>query len=93
MEIKRDLYLNQLIQYQWDGLVKVITGIRRCGKSYLLHVLYYNHLLSNGVKKENIISIELDLTKDLRFRNPLELASYVRNLVEGKDENYYLFID
>jgi predicted AAA+ superfamily ATPase len=93
MEIKRDRYLNQLIQYQWNGQVKVITGIRRCGKSYLLRTLFYNYLLENGVKNEQIISIELDLTRDIRFRNPLEISAYVRGKVEGKSENYYLFID
>lgn len=93
MEIKRDRYLKQLIDYQWDGQVKVITGIRRCGKSYLLKNLFKNYLLDQRTKEENIICIELDLVKDIRFRNPLELASHVRNLVENKSENYYLFID
>ena len=93
MEIKRDRYLNQLIQYQWNGQVKVITGIRRCGKSYLLRTLFYNYLLEHGVKNEQIVSIELDLTRDIRFRNPLEISAYIRSKVEGKPENYYLFID
>ncbi len=93
MEIKRDRYLKQLIDYRWDGQVKVITGIRRCGKSYLLRTLFKNYLLSQGVKEENIVSIELDLVKDIRFRNPLELASYVRAIAENKSENYYLFVD
>ena len=65
MEIKRDVYLNQLISYRFDGLVKVITGIRRCGKSYLLKTLYRNYLLENGIKKDQIIVIELDLAKDI----------------------------
>lgn len=93
MEIKRDKYLKQLIDYQWDGQVKVITGIRRCGKSYLLRTLFKNHLLANGVKAFQILSIELDLTKDIRYRNPLELSSYVRKIVADKPEQYYLFID
>ena len=84
MEIKRDRYLNLLIQYQWDGQVKVITGIRRCGKSYLLRILFTNYLLEHGVKSEQIISIELDLTRDIRYRNPLELSAYVRGKVEGE---------
>ncbi len=70
MKIKRDRYLQQLIDYQWDGQVKVITGIRRCGKSYLLRTLFKDYLLEHGVKEDNIISIELDLAKDIRFRNP-----------------------
>ncbi len=93
MEIKRDSYLQQLISYRFDGLVKVITGIRRCGKSYLLKNIYREYLLAEGVKEEQIISIELDLAKDIKYRNPLELYSHVRNLVEGKKEEYYLFVD
>ena len=55
----------------------VITGIRRCGKSYLLGKIYKNYLLQDGVKDGNIISIQLDLIKDIRFRNPLELSSFI----------------
>ncbi len=93
MEIKRDSYLQQLISYRFDGLVKVITGIRRCGKSYLLKNIYRNYLLQDGVKDEQIITIELDLAKDIRYRNPLLLSSYVRSLVENQPREYYLFID
>lgn len=93
MEIKRDTYLQQLISYRFDGLVKVITGIRRCGKSYLLKNIYRDYLLQNGVNDEQIIIIELDLTKDIKYRNPLLLASYVRELVANKSEEYYLFVD
>lgn len=56
MQIKRDNYLKQLISFQWDGQIKVITGIRRCGKSYLLGIIFKNYLLDNGVNEENIIS-------------------------------------
>lgn len=73
MEIKRDRYLKKLLSYQWDGQVKIITVIRRCGKSYLLHTLFKNHL--QGVKENQIISIELDLARDIRCRNPLELSA------------------
>lgn len=93
MEIQRDGYLQQLISYRFDGLVKVITGIRRCGKSYLLKKIFREYLLGDGVKEEQIISIELDLAKDIKYRNPLELSSYVRGIVEGKAEEYYLFVD
>ncbi len=93
MEIKRDSYLQQLISYRFDGLVKVITGIRRCGKSYLLKNIYRDYLLQNGVKDEQIITIELDLAKDIKFRNPLLLSSYVREKVGGKKEEHYLFVD
>jgi predicted AAA+ superfamily ATPase len=93
MIIKRDKYLRKLVELQWDGQVKVITGIRRCGKSFLLRTLFKNYLLENSVKNEQIISIELDLAKDIRFRNPLELSSFIRAKVDGKTEKYYLFID
>lgn len=62
----------------WDGQVKVITGIRLCGKSYLLRNLFRNYLLSQGVSEERILSFELDLARDIRYRNPLELAAHVR---------------
>lgn len=93
MEIKRDQYLQQLIHFAWDGQVKVITGIRRCGKSYLLRTLYKKHLLANGVSEDHIISIELDLARDIRYRNPLELCSYVRGIVEASEDRFYLFVD
>lgn len=93
MEIKRDLYLKRLISYMWDGQVKVITGIRRCGKSYLLRTIFRNYLLAQGVEESRILSFELDLAKDIRFRDPLELAKAVRERVEGKKEQFYLFVD
>lgn len=95
MEIARDTYLNQLKTYAWDGQVKVITGIRRCGKSYLLGQLYRKYLESSGVKPDNILNIALDLARDIRFRNPLELGEYVRTLVAPHEstEKFYLFID
>ena len=93
MEIKRDRYLNRLIESRWNGLIKVITGIRRCGKSYLLGKLFRDWLLAHGVSAEQIIYIELDLARDIRFREPLELARFVRERVEGKPEQFYLFVD
>ena len=93
MEIQRDSYLKQLISYRFDGLVKVITGIRRCGKSYLLKKLYKDYLLNHQVKEEQIISIELDLAKDIQFRDPLHLSSFIREKLSGTTEEHYLFID
>ena len=93
MEIKRDAYLQQLIDFMWDGQVKVVTGIRRCGKSYLLRTLFRNYLLESGVSADNIITIELDLTRDIKYRNPLILAEYVRTIAEGSGEKFYLFVD
>lgn len=82
-----------MINYMWDGQVKVVTGIRRCGKSYLLNVLFRNYLLGQNVPQDCIISIELDLTKDIKYRDPLTLAEYVRSRCEGKSEQFYLFVD
>ena len=93
MIIQRDLYLKKLISYMWDGQVKVITGIRRCGKSYLLHTIFKNYLLEQGVPEDHILSYELDLTRDIRYRNPLELAKAVRECVEGSSDRFYLFVD
>ncbi len=85
--------MQQVIDYMWDGQVKVITGIRRCGKSFLLNVLFRNYLLGQNISPNNIISIELDLTKDIKYRDPLALAECVRSKVEGQGEQFYLFID
>ena len=93
MEIKRDRYLKKIISLMWDGQIKVITGIRRCGKSYLLNQLFRDYLLKDGVQEDHILSFALDLTRDIRYRNPLELAAHVREKVEHSRENYYLFVD
>jgi predicted AAA+ superfamily ATPase len=93
MEVKRDRYLNKLISYMWDGQVKVITGICGCGKSYLLHTLFGKYLLERGVQRDHILRFELDLEKEILFRNPLTLAQKVREMVEGKQEPFYLFVD
>lgn len=91
--IQRDIYLHQLISYMWDGQVKVITGIRRCGKSVLLFELFRNYLLQKGTKSENIIAIELDKRKDIKYRNPITLCKMVEAQVKNNTEQHYLFID
>lgn len=92
--IKRDFYLNRMIHHMWNGEVKVITGIRRCGKSVLLFDLFYEYLLLQGVQEDCIIKIELDQRRHYKFRNPITLCEYVEDLVsEKKDEKFYLFID
>lgn len=92
--IKRDSYLNRMIHHMWNSEVKVITGIRRCGKSVLLFDLFYEYLLSQGVQEDHIIKIELDQRRYYKFRNPITLCEYVEDLVSGKkDEKFYLFID
>ena len=91
-EIKRDKYLNRLINKKENGLVKIVTGIRRCGKSYLLDPLYKNYLLNNGVQEDHIIKLDLDERKNSAFLNPDKLDDYVRNLIIDKDM-YYLILD
>ena len=92
--IERDFYLKKMIHHMWNGEVKVITGIRRCGKSVLLFELFYNYLLQQGVSEQNIIKIELDQRRFYRYRNPIVLCEYVESIVNANTENkYYLFID
>ncbi len=92
--IKRDSYLNHMIHHMWNGEVKVITGIRRCGKSVLLFNLFYEYLLSQGVQEDHVIKIELDQRRYYKFRNPITLCEHIESIVaEQKNERFYLFID
>ena len=91
--INRDRYLNKLIRKKENGLVKVITGIRRCGKSYLLFEIYHQYLNQIGVDDEHIIELSLDDDMNIRYRNPLELGQYIRSLIVDKDNMYYVFLD
>ena len=90
--IKRDKYLNQLINARNNGFPKVITGIRRCGKSYLLKEIYRDYLVSDGVDENDIIILELDDDRNSIYRDPLLLGSYVRERCSGKNE-CYVFLD
>jgi uncharacterized protein len=92
--IKRDFYLNKLIRNMWNGEVKVITGLRRCGKSVLLFELFYEYLLTDGIKDEQILRIALDQRKFYKYRNPIALCEYVESIVTAnKRKKYYLLID
>lgn len=91
--IERKKYLKRLISKKDNGLVKIITGIRRCGKSYLLFNIYGNYLKSIGITEEQIIQIALDDDENIRYRNPLELGKYIRSLITDKSKNYYVFLD
>lgn len=92
--ITREFYLNQIIRNMWNGEIKVITGIRRCGKSVLLFNLFYDYLIDQGVDKDSIIRIELDQRKYYKFRNPIVLCEYIESIVnENKEKKMYLFID
>ena len=91
-EIKRDMYLQKLIDRQENGLIKIITGIRRCGKSYLLDPIYKNYLLSQGVKEDHIIKIDLDERKNNKYLNPDVLDEYIRSKIIDKNM-YYVILD
>lgn len=91
-EIKREQYLNELISARENKLIKVITGIRRCGKSYLLDPIFKNYLISSGIEKDHIIKLDLDLIENSKYKDPMELFNYVMNSI--KDENmYYILLD
>lgn len=106
MEIKRDFYLNKLIKRKHNGLIKVITGIRRCGKSYLLNTLFYNHLINSGVKEDHILRFAFDdaddlflikespilLEKEKRGVDPEKFMAYIRTIIADQ-EMYYLLLD
>ncbi len=91
--IKRDFYLEELKSSMWDGQIKVITGLRRVGKSVLLFELFKNYLLSIGVLEENIIIISLDQRKYYNYRNPILLCDYVESIINNGKDQYYVFID
>lgn len=92
MEIKRDFYLNRLIEAKNDGLIKVVTGIRRCGKSYLLNTLFYNHLLETGVSESHIIKVALDDSDNEELTYPKNLSKYIKEKITAND-NYYIILD
>lgn len=90
--IKRNDYLKKLIDRMGNGMIKVITGIRRCGKSYLLFEIFYNYLLENGVDKSHIIALQLDDRSNIKFQNPDYLYEYVRNQIIDNGK-YYILLD
>ena len=92
MEIKRDMYLNKLIRHKGNGMVKIITGVRRCGKSYLLFKLFRDHLVESGVAQDHIISIALDDYGNRALQNPDELYNYVKSRVTD-DGDFYILLD
>ena len=89
IKIARDSYVETLLARRMNGFVKVITGIRRCGKSYLLDKLFRERLLAEGVAEDHVISIDLDDKKFIALRNPLKLDEYVRRCIrKGKKRPY-----
>lgn len=92
MEIKRDIYLDRLIRREKNGLIKIVTGVRRCGKSYLLFNLFHNYLLDKGVKEDHIIEIALDDRSNKELRNPDNMLSFVKGRIVDRD-TYYIILD
>ena len=92
MEIKRDYYLNKLIEAKNDGLIKIVTGIKRCGKSYLLNQIFFNYLKSIGVKESHIIKIALDDSDNIKLLTPQNLSKYVKGKILDEDI-YYIILD
>ena len=92
MEIKRDYYLNKLISKQGNGLIKIITGIRRCGKSYLLDPMFKNYLLANGINDDHIIKIDLDIRDNIKYLDPDVLNNYIKEKIIDNDK-YYIILD
>ncbi len=91
--IERKAYLDELIAKKDNGMVKVITGIRRCGKSYLLFTIYRRYLHSIGVADDCIIGLALDDDENAMYRNPLRLGEYIRGLIADTNKRYYIFLD
>ena len=92
MDIKRDKYLNDLVNRMHNGMIKVVTGIRRCGKSYLLFNIFKNYLLEQGIPVSHIITIELDQHKNKKYRDPDIILDFIESLIED-DEQYYIMLD
>ena len=91
--ISRESYLNELINRKENGLIKVITGIRRCGKSYLLFDIYYDYLLSQGVSEQNVVKISLEDDENEELRDSKKLAGYIRDRLKNNGDMHYVFID
>ena len=91
-QIKRDLYLNKIIDRRENGLIKIITGIRRCGKSYLLDPIYKNYLINNGIDENHIIKIDLDERRNAKYLDPDVLDNYIRESIKDK-KMYYIILD
>lgn len=92
MEIKRDYYLNQLIEAKNDKLIKIVTGIRRCGKSYLLNTIFYNYLKDEGIDENHIIKIALDDSDNEELLEPKKLSKFIKGKIVDK-EVYYVILD
>ena len=93
MAIQRGQYISELLSKRWNGKVKIVTGIRRCGKSFLLFNLYKDYLLNEGVEKDCFVELALDKKAHIKYRNPNELYDYVLRKTKDDEKRYYVFID
>ena len=91
-EIKRNTYLEKMINRKENGLIKILTGIRRCGKSYLLDPIFKNYLIESGVKEDNIIKLELDREENKKYLDAHELNTYIKSQIKDKNM-YYILLD
>lgn len=91
--IKRDSYLKRLTLAKWNGLIKIITGVRRCGKSFLLNEIFYEYLVNEGVNENNIIKIALDDESYSEYLDSKKLSNYLKEKTNNQDEKYYVLID
>ena len=91
-EIQRNVYLDRLISRRENGVIKIITGIRRCGKSYLLDPIFKNYLIQSGVREDHIIKLELDKEENKKYRDSHVLNEYIKSLIKDK-EMYYILLD
>lgn len=91
-KIERNMYLNKIIEKKENGLIKIVTGIRRCGKSYLLDPIYKDYLIENGIDENHIIKIDLDERRNNKYLNPDALDEYIRNSIKDK-KMYYVILD
>ncbi|HJJ35981.1 MAG TPA: ATP-binding protein [Methanocorpusculum sp.] len=92
MEIKRDRYLQELIDRKHNTLIKIVTGIRRCGKSYLLFTLFYRHLIGTGTRPDHIITLNLEDLENKQYRNPENLLAFIKSRIVDR-EQYYILLD
>lgn len=92
MEIKREFYLNELVDRLDNGLIKIVTGIRRCGKSYLLDPIFKNYLIQQGVERDHIIKLSLDERANSKYLDPDILDQYIRSLIVD-NKKYYIILD
>ena len=93
MVIDRQEYIDKLLAKRWNGKVKIITGIRRCGKSFLLTTLFKQQLIKDGVDVEDFVEIALDRKSDMQYRNPNLLYDYIISKTKNLNRRYYIFID